>query len=1052
MSLNPWPLKSVRFGNKHKHLNRRQFITLLFVAAGTMALLAIGAMWQREAFLTRGIPGELPSPIPHGGPELALNVYLDQYDDNSLAENLSNITALGVDSIKQSFYFNDNFDWEASDRLVTAVADQNLTLIPLLDGNPANNFAPPSNPNAYAAWAAEFARRYSDQITYYIIWDEPNLSSHWGGQSVNAHEYAALLSAAAAAIRTVDNDAVIVAAPLAPTVETGPQNLADHLYLQQLFEAGAADAFDIVAGKPYGFNSGPDDRTVSNDVLNFSRVILLLEVLEHNDEAHKAVWAGNWGWNSLPDDWTGAPSVWGQVDRSQQAAWIVAALKRARQEWPWMGLMFLENWQPDASDNDPRWGFAIADTETAVALQNYLQSIDTAVAYPGFHLADENDPAQTYRGGWRFSPQYGADISETSPEQLPDSVTFTFWGTDIGLRVRRADYRARLYVTVDDQPANALPHDENGAMLILTSPDPSEDFVTTVTVAQGLTPGIHTVKIVASRGWDQWALNGFSVGYISPDRWFTISIVALALLAVVAFVLAIIVGRNAQWGRFGNTLSTAYGQLNSKVQLLITAVTAAIVALTGWFTWGEQLAGVYRRLGDGGQLALTAAAASVFYVTPSFFIYAVALIVLFVLIVLRPAWGLALITFCFPFYVASILKPIFIYRFSPLEIFTLVTFAAFLLTRVLQLGRTQQQKSNKWRSADTAVLALVLLATFSLFFTERLDVATNEWRLLIIEPAIFYLMLRVLNPEQSEMWILLDAFVLGGVVVALYGLGQYITGQNLITAEGGLLRLRSFYGSPNNVALYLGRIIPLLAAMALLGGLANGRRRWAYALALVPTGLAVLLTFSKGGIFLGVPAGLLVVFWFWLRRNGRSPWPWVFALGIVGLIGLLIIQSVPQLSERFSLTGATGIFRLNLWRASLEMIRQHPLLGVGLDNFLYAYRGRYIFDAAWQEPNLNHPHNIILDFSTRLGLLGLLVGIWLVWELFRTLRKVHQHVTPVWLPVVVGLSGALAAMLAHGLVDHSFFLVDLAFVFYLMLGTAVWLDNLPIAPKISEQS
>jgi hypothetical protein len=39
--------------------------------------------------------------------------------------------------------------------------------------------------------------------------------------------------------------------------------------------------------------------------------------------------------------------------------------------------------------------------------------------------------------------------------------------------------------------------------------------------------------------------------------------------------------------------------------------------------------------------------------------------------------------------------------------------------------------------------------------------------------------------------------------------------------------------------------------------------------------------------------------------------------------------------------------------------------------------------------------------------------------------------------VVVGFGGALVDMLAHGLVDHSFFLVDLAFAFYLMLGTAV---------------
>ena len=88
------------------------------------------------------------------------------------------------------------------------------------------------------------------------------------------------------------------------------------------------------------------------------------------------------------------------------------------------------------------------------------------------------------------------------------------------------------------------------------------------------------------------------------------------------------------------------------------------------------------------------------------------------------------------------------------------------------------------------------------------------------------------------------------------------------------MRLRSIYGSPNNVALYLGRVMPLLVAMSLLGGSAAQRRRWAYTLAILPIGLAILLTFSRGGLLLGIPAGLLVVFWIWQRSRGRSPWPW----------------------------------------------------------------------------------------------------------------------------------------------------------------------------------
>jgi O-antigen ligase len=339
-------------------------------------------------------------------------------------------------------------------------------------------------------------------------------------------------------------------------------------------------------------------------------------------------------------------------------------------------------------------------------------------------------------------------------------------------------------------------------------------------------------------------------------------------------------------------------------------------------------------------------------------------------------------------------------------------------------------------------MAFAVVATLSLAFTARLDVATTEWRVVILEPVLFYFLLRASRLQSREMWVTLDAVVLSGVVVAVYGLWQYATGQNLITAEGGLLRLRSIYGSPNNVALYLDRLLPLLIAMTALGTRAtHGARRLLYAAAVLPVGLAILLTFSKGGLFLGVPASLLVIFWVWQRRAGRRTWPWVIGAGAAGIAALAIAARIPALAARLDLFGETGFFRLSLWRAAANMFADHPLWGVGLDNFLYEYRGRYILDAAWQEPNLNHPHNILLDFATRLGLLGLLAGGWMIWEAGRAIIRTIRGAGAEWLPVAAGLGGALAAMLAHGLVDHSFFLVDLAFTFYLILGVAVWLSS-----------
>ena len=465
--------------------NRRRLLTILLLALAATALLAAGAAQARQRYLTRGIPAR-PEPIPLGGARAGVNVYLTDADAATTGATLNQIAATGIRYVKQPFFYSENEDWTVADRFMDAAAAASLTIIPLLDGDPQAAFAPP-DPAAFAAWAGAFATRYGDQIDAYIIWDEPNLAGHWGGQPANPAAYAALLSATAAAIRAADANAAIVAGPLAPTTETGPQNLPETLFLRALYAAGAADAFDAVALKPYGFDTGPDDRRAGANVLNFSRAILVHELLLELGDSGTAVWAGNWGWNSLPADWAGRPSIWGQTTAETQAAQTVAALERARREWPWLGLMFLENWTPGAPADDPRWGFSIAGRPATDALAGYLAAQPPDVAPPGFHLARPDDPAQRYSGAWQFSPQFGADIGQDG-----DRVTFTFWGTDVALRVRRADYRARFYATIDGQPANALPRDENGAALVLTAPDPAEDYLSDEWLARGLSPGSQT--------------------------------------------------------------------------------------------------------------------------------------------------------------------------------------------------------------------------------------------------------------------------------------------------------------------------------------------------------------------------------------------------------------------------------------------------------------------------------------------------------------------------------------------------------------------------------
>jgi O-antigen ligase len=124
------------------------------------------------------------------------------------------------------------------------------------------------------------------------------------------------------------------------------------------------------------------------------------------------------------------------------------------------------------------------------------------------------------------------------------------------------------------------------------------------------------------------------------------------------------------------------------------------------------------------------------------------------------------------------------------------------------------------------------------------------------------------------------------------------------------------------------------------------------------------------------------------------------------------------------------------------MIKDHPWIGVGLDNFLYAYRGRYIRPEAWQEPSLSHPHNIVLDFWSRLGVLGLAAGVWLqiaFWRLAIRAFKGKSSIPRSLGPLTIGLIGVMGATLAHGLVDQTYFLIDLAYAFMLAAGLAALL-------------
>ncbi|MBV9357505.1 MAG: O-antigen ligase family protein [Chloroflexi bacterium] len=327
---------------------------------------------------------------------------------------------------------------------------------------------------------------------------------------------------------------------------------------------------------------------------------------------------------------------------------------------------------------------------------------------------------------------------------------------------------------------------------------------------------------------------------------------------------------------------------------------------------------------------------------------------------------------------------------------------------------------------DAPLVLFLVAALASLLVTEYLVLSVRELRALILEPVAFFWLLAVLRRHDSVR-LAVVGFLVSETLLAGVAIAQVVFGWGGTAAEG-VRRAQAWYPSPNHLALTLGRAWPFLLALALVGPFAWRRVAW---LAAGMVAIALLLSFSIGG-WLGSAAALAVVLFAVGLRQRAWQLGGAAAIGLALVSGLALVGALP---ERLNPLRQTGGFRLELWSSTVEMLRDHPLLGVGLDNFAYLYQQVYLHEGAAAEPNLSHPHNWLLHVWVELGVLGLIAFVWLVVIFARRARRaLHARPAP-WL--VAGGLGAMTDMLVHGLVDNSYFLVDLAFVFWLILATVL---------------
>ena len=367
----------------------------------------------------------------------------------------------------------------------------------------------------------------------------------------------------------------------------------------------------------------------------------------------------------------------------------------------------------------------------------------------------------------------------------------------------------------------------------------------------------------------------------------------------------------------------------------------------------------------------------------------------------------------------------------------------------LLLTLTDERRYSSDRASTlTPIHLLVLLywgiSTAATALSPVKAAAFVGWQKLTLYLLLFALAARILRSPRIRSW-LITLYLHVALIVSIYGLQQWFYGANALAtwvdAKSNLTRITrvySYLGNPNLLAGYLlpAVVFSLVAVFAW--------QRWVpKLLALTMFGVnsaCLVLTFSRGG-WMGLLVAIfaVLVLLVYMLSVHLPPfwrtWSLPILIGGVALVlagGVLFVE--PIRDRFFSIFAGRGDssnnFRINVWIAVIEMIKDRPILGIGPGNTIYPL---------YQIPRYNalSAYSILLEVAVETGLVGLACLLWLLVVTFNSglqqLRRLRQTGSreAFWL---IGAIAALLGTLVHNIADTVWYRPEINTIWWFMVA------------------
>ncbi len=288
---------------------------------------------------------------------------------------------------------------------------------------------------------------------------------------------------------------------------------------------------------------------------------------------------------------------------------------------------------------------------------------------------------------------------------------------------------------------------------------------------------------------------------------------------------------------------------------------------------------------------------------------------------------------------------------------------------------------------------------------------------------ISFLIINLVN-TIPKLQVFIWLFLLLNFKLAQFQLRSFAAGlsstsnQSFFIQQGIGAGSGGFFGNGNDFGIAMVIVVPLafylfLSVKSRILKIVSG--------ALTATFVIALLRSSSRGAALGLAAATAL---YWARSRNKLV---NLALVLAFLAGFWAIASDPW-KERFLNAqnyeeDGTASSRITLWKAGLSMLADHPLTGIGINNFSPNWLSKYRPSGVG---GASVVHNIFLQAASELGLGGLVVVVAVLILIFRRNQETRRICREANLnePWLTNFSLALDCSLI-GFIVHGFFLTVL---------------------------